>query len=362
VPAELADPAALQASRAQVQGQILALKRALDGATEAAAQAAQALIQTAMRLEASGQARARLALEQLDKARDLEMRLAAAGFRDVQAWLAARLDDAAVAALDVRLRAFEASLAGAGERHRRAVADTEALARPDLAASLAGHEDAKAAQLRSSNAVRDALAVQAESARYVDTLKRLQASYQALEVRYGVLKKVSDVANGNNAQRMSLQRYVLATLLDEVVAATTLRLRVMSRGRYEMRRKVEAGDQRTAAGLDLEIFDHYTGSTRAVSTLSGGESFLAALALALGLSDIVQSYAGGIRLDAIFVDEGFGSLDPEALDHAIRALKDLQQSGRMVGIISHVAELKEWIDARLELSASPGGSQARFVL
>jgi len=160
---------------------------------------------------------------------------------------------------------------------------------------------------------------------------------------------------------MSFQRYVLATLLEEVLAATTLRLRVMSRNRYEVRRKVQTGDQRSAAGLDLEILDHYTGMGRSVSTLSGGESFLASLALALGLSDVVQSYSGGIRLDAIFVDEGFGTLDPESLDFAISALKDLQQAGRMVGIISHVAELKEWIDARLELKMTPNGSVAEFT-
>ena len=127
-----------------------------------------------------------------------------------------------------------------------------------------------------------------------------------------------------------------------------------------MQRRKEPGSLRAAAGLDLEIFDQYTGQNRAVSTLSGGESFLASLALALGLSDVVQSYAGGIRLDAIFVDEGFGTLDPESLDFAIRALKDLQQAGRLVGIISHVAELKEWIDARLLLSSTQSGSSATF--
>ena len=126
--------------------------------------------------------------------------------------------------------------------------------------------------------------------------------------------------------------------------------------------RITSPDQRAAAGLDLEVFDQYTGTTRAVSTLSGGESFLASLALALGLSDVVQSHAGGIHLDAIFVDEGFGTLDPEALASAIRSLQDLQQAGRMVGIISHVAELKEWIDARLELRSTPSGSVAEFRL
>ena len=154
---------------------------------------------------------------------------------------------------------------------------------------------------------------------------------------------------------------MLATVLVEVLATNSIRLRVMSRGRYEIRRRIDPVNQRAAAGLDLEIFDQYTGTTRGVSTLSGGESFLASLALALGLSDVVQSYAGGIRLDAIFVDEGFGTLDPESLDFAIRALKDLKQAGRMVGIISHVAELKEWIDARLELKATQAGSVASFA-
>ena len=105
-----------------------------------------------------------------------------------------------------------------------------------------------------------------------------------------------------------------------------------------------------------------TGSPVPAPSASGAESFLASLALALGLADVVQGYAGGIRLETIFVDEGFGTLDPEALDLAIRALRDLQQGGRLVGIISHVTELKEWIDARLEITRDRRGSSARFVV
>jgi len=155
---------------------------------------------------------------------------------------------------------------------------------------------------------------------------------------------------------------VLATRLDDVLIAATKRLETMSRGRYRLQRATDAGDRRAAAGLELEVEDAYTGKTRAVATLSGGESFQAALALALGLSETVQAYAGGIRLDTIFVDEGFGSLDPEALDLAVNTLIDLQQSGRMVGVISHVPELKERIDVRLEVRASESGSRAGFRL
>jgi DNA repair protein SbcC/Rad50 len=161
---------------------------------------------------------------------------------------------------------------------------------------------------------------------------------------------------------MSLQRFVLASRLDDVLAAASRRLGLMSRGRYLLRRNVETTDRRSAGGLELEVEDALTGGARPVSTLSGGESFQAALALALGLSEVVQAYAGGIRLDTIFIDEGFGSLDPEALDLAIDVLLDLQQSGRMVGVISHVPELRERIDVRLEVLADAGGSRVNFRL
>ena len=173
-----------------------------------------------------------------------------------------------------------------------------------------------------------------------------------------MLGRLSEVANGNNPRRMTFQRYVLATLLDEVLEAASLRLLRMSRGRYALQRVREQGDQRMAGGLDLEVFDHDTGSARPANTLSGGEGFLASLSLALGLADVVQSRAGGIQLDTLFVDEGFGTLDPESLDFAIRTLLDLQQAGRLVGIISHVSELRERIDVRLEVRPGAGGSQA----
>jgi exonuclease SbcC len=154
----------------------------------------------------------------------------------------------------------------------------------------------------------------------------------------------------------------LTFLLDDVLIAATHRLRLMSRGRYQLQRRRERLDGRASSGLDLEVFDSYTGVARAVATLSGGESFLASLSLALGLADVVQARSGGIRLETLFIDEGFGSLDPEALDLALRALTDLMKDGRLVGIISHVPELREQIPARLEITNDRRGSSARFVL
>jgi exonuclease SbcC len=136
----------------------------------------------------------------------------------------------------------------------------------------------------------------------------------------------------------------------------------MTCGRYQMSRIVEKGKGSGQSGLELEVFDFYTGKARHVKTLSGGESFKASLALALGLADVVQSYAGGVSLDTMFVDEGFGTLDPESLDNAVNCLIELQQVGRLVGIISHVPELKTSIDARLEVEAHKDGSSARFIV
>jgi exonuclease SbcC len=139
----------------------------------------------------------------------------------------------------------------------------------------------------------------------------------------------------------------------------------MSQGRYVLRRldpERSGGHRSAAAGLDLEVDDAWTGKTRHVATLSGGEGFLAALALALGLADVVQTRAGGRRLDTLFIDEGFGALDSDALDMALKVLTELQRDGRLVGVISHVPELRERIDVRLAVTKGERGSHARFQL
>ncbi len=182
-----------------------------------------------------------------------------------------------------------------------------------------------------------------------------------LEAQYRIYGTLSDVANGQTGNRISLQRFVLSVLLDDVLIQASQRLHIMSKGRYQLVRKEDKTKGNKASGLDLEVEDGYSGKNRPVATLSGGESFMAALSLALGLSDVVQSYAGGIKLDALFIDEGFGSLDPESLDLAIRTLIDLQASGRMIGIISHVSELKEQMALRLDVISSKNGSSIRTI-
>ena len=190
--------------------------------------------------------------------------------------------------------------------------------------------------------------------------KTIEIKSKELENDYAVYGKLSNITSGTNEDSLNLQRFVLSVLLEEVLSQGSIRLQIMSKGRYRLYRKEDKMGHNKASGLDLEVYDEYTGYKRAVSTLSGGESFLAALSLALGLSDVVQSYAGGIRIDTLFIDEGFGSLDQESLELAIRALIDLQNTGRSIGIISHVTELKEQIKLQIDVHSTKIGSTIRM--
>ena len=157
-----------------------------------------------------------------------------------------------------------------------------------------------------------------------------------------------------------LETYIQTTYFDRILNRANLRLRKMSGGQYDLRRRQGAASMRAQSGLELDIVDHVNGTMRSVNTLSGGEAFLASLALALGLSDEVQM-STGIRLDTLFVDEGFGSLDSEALSKAYNTLAGLTEGDRLVGIISHVAELKERIDKQIIVKKEKlGGSTARI--
>lgn len=190
--------------------------------------------------------------------------------------------------------------------------------------------------------------------------KSIQAVEQA-EVNYADIGLLSDAARGKNARRITFERYILAMFLDTIINRANHRLSKMTSGRFELHRKIEKAKGNVQSGLELEVFDEYTGLTRHVKTLSGGESFKTSLALALSLAEVVQEMAGGISLETMFIDEGFGTLDPESLEVAVECLLETQENGRLVGIISHVPELKERISARLEVTATNHGSTTKFI-
>ena len=195
----------------------------------------------------------------------------------------------------------------------------------------------------------------------IQEISELEATTKELSDRRAFIFGLADLANGGDSgmKGVSFERYVLGAILEEVLSAANLRLHDMSRGRYRLERSLEEGG-RGARGLDIAVFDAYTGASRPANTLSGGETFLASLGLAMGLTDVIQSYAGGIHLDTMFIDEGFGTLDPDTLDVAMETLVALQSQGRLVGIISHVPELQQQIGAHLVVTKTDEGSRAYF--
>ncbi|MBY7144344.1 SMC family ATPase [Virgibacillus sp. NKC19-3] len=203
--------------------------------------------------------------------------------------------------------------------------------------------------------------------READALKAsiMDANAQARETekRLGVITDLYDVIRGQNDRKVSFERYLQIEYLEQIIDAANQRLRRLSNGQFFLSRSDRQESHGRQSGLTLDVYDAYTGQTRDVKTLSGGEKFNASLCLALGMSDVIQSFQGNISIETMFIDEGFGTLDEESLNKAIDALVDLQQSGRMIGVISHVQELKTIFPAVLEVSKTKeGSSRTRFVV
>ena len=196
-------------------------------------------------------------------------------------------------------------------------------------------------------------------------MKALYEKQKKTEERYQMTGSLSDTVNGtlSGKEKIMLETYIQMSYFDRIIVRANRRLLLMTEGQYELVRRGSLGNKRSQSGLELDVLDHYNGTKRSIQTLSGGESFQASLALALGLSDEIQAMSGGIRMEAMFVDEGFGTLDEEALEKAIRALSSISEGNKLVGIISHVAELKERIDKKIIVTKEKAGeSRAEVVI
>lgn len=187
--------------------------------------------------------------------------------------------------------------------------------------------------------------------------KRVRSDRLAKE--YGIRKDLDDLASGNNSKRLVFEQYVLAGYFEQILFTANQRLKTMTDGRYELRRAAQMTDGRRKDNLEITVMDYYTGKERSVRTLSGGETFKASLSLALGLSDCIQARSGGILVETLFIDEGFGALDEESLDQACSTLQSLAEGNRMIGIISHVQELRERIENQIVVVKTNHGSRIR---
>ena len=264
--------------------------------------------------------------------------------------------------LGKNLAAQNAKVESAQKNKAEIAAQVEGKTLPDMSALKKSLDDMRTAH-NSAIEIKTKLSTQIERLKSIfGKISDLNKDLTVADKNFLMWKTLSDVASGKTS-KISFQRYYLATMFKEVIGEANNRLEKMSGGRYRFqnREKNTLDGRIRVAGLDLEILDDYTGTARAVETLSGGESFLASLSLALGLAAVVQNNSGGIKLDTIFIDEGFGTLDTETLDFAMKTLIELQKGGRLVGIISHVEEVKNLMPVRLEVFKTKTGSYAKFV-
>ena len=201
--------------------------------------------------------------------------------------------------------------------------------------------------------------------RCLESIEKTAEESQRLEAHFKWVNTLAETANGglSGKEKIMLETYIQMNYFDRILVRANRRLQKMTNGQYDLIRRQDPSDLKSQAGLDLDVIDHYNGTMRPVNSLSGGESFKASLALALGLSDEIQSSAGGVRLDTMFVDEGFGSLDDDSLQLAISTLQELTDGNRLVGIISHVNELKEKINKQIVVTKElSGGSSCKIIL
>ena len=333
-----------------------AQRSALEAEARASAEEAARQSASAKALEAQC-AEARAALPAAGRE---EARRALAGLENERLALRAGMDAAASALAKARQDCAAAEAAVTALTAQQ----TEAGEAADLPA-LESQRDALTARRTALAAQEKALTARLLPNRKAADLYRQHAAARAeLERRWQWVNALASTAGGtlSSKQKIRLEAYIQMNYLDAILVHANTRLMQMTAGQYELER-VGAENQRSQSGLDLGVIDHYNGTRRSVKTLSGGESFKASLALALGLSDEVQSAAGGIRLDTLFLDEGFGSLDDESLEQAIRVLAGLTEGDRLVGIISHVAALKERIDKQVVVKkARSGGSTVEVIV
>ena len=352
IPKALRAPGAIAAARQIAEDDLTALREALKTTEEEADQAKKTLVEAETKRKAAEREVDEADGHHQKAVQDAKDALAQAGFTDEQDWTRARLTDAetrreALTAWDeerVEARAVlataEASAAGVTSPELTQLEERDSSAKTALSEAQQRHGELTSGRDATAHALTD--------------LKAAERALKTAEAEHQAIGKLARAARGDNRQKLPFERYVLGSFLDEVLGQANARLHKMTGGRFTLHRSDQVGGHR--AGLDLAVEDLHTGTRRRAATLSGGEGFQAAMSLALGLADTVQARSGGVHMDSLFIDEGFGSLGEEDLDRVLTTLEEMG-AGRMIGLISHVRELRDRIPTRVEVVKSPNGSR-----
>lgn len=301
--------------------------------------------------------------EEENRREEYNRALVSSGFRDEEDFLSHLLSEAGLAALKERLTRYREELRSTTDTVSRLQGETQGKSPVDLQELK---ERLMLAQQKEGACEKElrAVSVRLENNRKIlARLKKALEERQKLEEEYECARDLSRTANGelSGKPKLSFEQYVQASYFESVLRQANRRLTSMTNGRYLLLRREKPADLRSQTGLEIDVMDHYTGKIRDVKSLSGGECFKASLALALGLSEVIQSFAGGVRVETMFIDEGFGSLDAESREQAIATLAELAGGDRLVGVISHVTELKERIDRQIIVCKGITGSSVKIV-
>ncbi len=345
------------------QGRLEALKQALQQ-TQTAYESARDDLSRLQTLLQDSELRLPEADARLEAAcRAMAAGLAGHGFQDEDDYRRSLVTEAALAGLVSRLAEYDGQCRSTAERIAQLERATRDRAVVDTAALAADRQGLEAEWDTVDASEREIFARLERNRQLEADITGTESDRLQAEARFLMVSSLARTANGElpGKQKLAFEQYVQAAYFQQILTEANKRLALMTGSRYTLLRQEEAENLRSQTGLDLEVLDQYTGRRRPVRSLSGGESFKASLSLALGLSDVVQRYAGGVEIDTLFIDEGFGALDSESLDQAIGILNGLTEGNRLVGIISHVTELKERIDHKVIVRTGPSGSRIQLA-
>lgn len=287
-----------------------------------------------------------------------EKKLSECDFPNEEAYHNALRTESEISRLKHSIEQYQNEVQAVGQDLRRLSKEAENKRKQDMEQLEATKQELEQGKMQADESIQIVIARLGTNEPIAKALYRAISDAAIYQQEYLLLSNLSKTANGELAgkQKLAFEQYVQASYFNQILIEANKRLKIMTNSRFELLRREEAADLRSQTGLEIDVLDHYTGRNRSVKSLSGGESFKASLSLALGLSDVIQSHAGGVEVDTLFIDEGFGALDAESLEQAIQTLVGLAAGNRLVGIISHVSELKERIDRQVVIKKSSSGS------